>query len=510
MIPTIALATTDDPGCATSWIVCGTVDLVEGIGGAVKTAQGVADFWSDPAGNTFKMLQDAAKGLSETVLPALTHATLPDLTADWFISAYQVSFALSIFVLVALLIPQIVRVARGTQSGRELGESLTLYGPAFMIGAAFGPALGAFLVRFFGALSDSLISWGVINNSQTIVDKFSTMLSEEDGSGLAGGAVLGVILMFFMILGLLIVLLILIVQLITLYFSGVLFPLGFVWIVDPKKRAFGSKIVYLWFGVLASHPLLFFLLAIAYSMMTAQLGAFSDTPSLEKTVTLVVSILALFMAGLAPVALTKFAPVIPTGGGGNAPAGPNIGSQSMQDADRKLGDPGESKPAPATDPSSTPVSTPVSTGGTGSPVPASPEGAPATSSISEAAPAGSTAVAGAGAVSAGAGATGAGAGATGAGAGAGVGAGATGAGAGAGVGAGAGAGAGAAEGGLAATGAAESSTGVGAAIGIPTMLVAGAIAGFDATKKVTDSVADAAVSPVEDHEAHYGKDSAHE
>lgn len=470
------LAAEVDP-CAAAPLLCGVKDAVGAVGGAVNAAKGVADFWSDPAGNSFIMLQDAAKGLSDTVLPALTHATLPDLTADWFISAYRVSFALSIFVLVALLIPQIVRVARGTQSGRELGESLTLYGPAFMIGAAFGPALGAFLVKFFGALSDSLIAWGVTNNSQSIVDKFSTMLSEEDGSGLAGGAVLGVILMFFMILGLLIVLLILIVQLITLYFSGVLFPLGFVWIVDPKKRAFGSKIVYLWFGVLASHPLLFFLLAIAYSMMTAQLDAFSDTPSLQKTVTLVVSILALFMAGLAPVALTKFAPIIPSGGIGNAPSGPNIGAQSMQEADAKYGNSGSGKSSGGDSSSSSDDSgsSPVTTGGKSSPVTASADGPPATSSISEAASIGGKA---------GAGASGAGAGAAG--------------------------GAAATEGGLAAAGAAESSTGVGAAIGIPTMLAAGAIASFDATKKVTDSVTDAAVSPVEDEDAHYGKDSTHE
>ncbi|TFC93302.1 hypothetical protein [Cryobacterium sp. TMT3-29-2] len=440
---------------------------------AVNTAAGVADFWSDPAGNSFKLLQGAAKGLSDTVLPALTHATLPDLTADWFIQAYQVSFALAIFVFVALLIPQIVRTARGHQSGRELGESLTLYGPAFILGAMFGPALGAFLVKFFGALSDSLIAWGVTSNSETIVAKFSTMLSEEDGSGLAGGAVLGVILMFFMILGLLVVLLMLIVQLITLYFSGVLFPLGFVWIVDPQKRKFGSKIAYLWFGVLASHPLLFFLLAIAYSMMSAQVDAFSDTPSLAKTVTLVVSILALFMAGLAPVALTKFAPVIPTGGGGTAPVGPNIGSQSMQQADAKYSDNGPEPSSGGGSSSSVGGSSPSagSSSSTGGSSPAR-EGEPATSSISEAASVGS-----AGGATAGAGAAATGGGAA------------------------------AAESGMAAAGVAESATGAGAAIGVPTMIAAGAMAGFEATKKVTDSVTDAAVSPVEDHDEHYGKDS---
>ncbi|TFD34998.1 hypothetical protein E3T37_16205 [Cryobacterium sp. TMT2-10] len=457
--------------CAWDGATGGIKDAVGGVNNAVNTAAGVADFWSDPAGNSFKLLQGAAKGLSDTVLPALTQATLPDLTADWFIQAYQVSFALAIFVFVALLIPQIVRTARGHQSGRELGESLTLYGPAFILGAMFGPALGAFLVKFFGALSDSLIAWGVTSNSETIVAKFSTMLSEEDGSGLAGGAVLGVILMFFMILGLLVVLLMLIVQLITLYFSGVLFPLGFVWIVDPQKRKFGSKIAYLWFGVLASHPLLFFLLAIAYSMMSAQVDAFSDTPSLAKTVTLVVSILALFMAGLAPVALTKFAPVIPTGGGGTAPVGPNIGSQSMQQADAKYSDNGPETSSGGGSSSSVGGSSPSagSSSSTGGSSPAR-EGEPATSSISEAVSVGS-----AGGATAGAAATGGGAAA--------------------------------AESGMAAAGVAESATGAGAAIGVPTMIAAGAMAGFEATKKVTDSVTDAAVAPVEDHEEHYGKDS---
>ncbi|MEB0288521.1 hypothetical protein QN355_18470, partial [Cryobacterium sp. 10S3] len=312
-------------GCTDNFIVCGVSDAVNGVsdavngvgnavGGAVQTAKGFADFWSDPAGNSFQMLQDGAKGLSDDVLPAITHATLPDLTAEWFISSYRISFGLAVFVLASLLIPQFVRTARGQQSGRDLAESLGLYAPLFLVGAAFGPALGAVLVKFFGSLSDSLIAWGINTSSQTIVDKFSAMLGQGDkGAGLAGGAIVGIILMFFMICGLLVVVLILIVQLITLYFSGVLFPLGLVWIVDPTKRAFGLKISYLWFGILASHPLLFFMLAIAYQMVSSSIDVFGTTPTLERTVTLVVSILALLIAGLSPVLLMKFAPVLPMG-----------------------------------------------------------------------------------------------------------------------------------------------------------------------------------------------------
>ncbi|MEB0202484.1 hypothetical protein QN345_01700 [Cryobacterium sp. 10I1] len=466
--------------------VNGVSDAVNGVGnavgGAVQTAKGFADFWSDPAGNSFQMLQDGAKGLSDDVLPAITHATLPDLTAEWFISSYRISFGLAVFVLASLLIPQFVRTARGQQSGRDLAESLGLYAPLFLVGAAFGPALGAVLVKFFGSLSDSLIAWGINTSSQTIVDKFSAMLGQGDkGAGLAGGAIVGIILMFFMICGLLVVVLILIVQLITLYFSGVLFPLGLVWIVDPTKRAFGLKISYLWFGILASHPLLFFMLAIAYQMVSSSIDVFGTTPTLERTVTLVVSILALLIAGLSPVLLMKFAPVLPMGGGGGAPSGGGtIGSSSMQQADSKLSNSGSSSTSDiggesrggGSSSSSAGVASPSSafgsSGGGG-------EEEEASSSIS-AAMNGSTGAGGGGSAGVAAGGTAA-----------------------------------AAEGGLASAGAAESATGVGAVVGVPTMAMAGALAAgsaaASATKRTTDAVGAAAAEPVDDQDAHerYGR-----
>lgn len=457
----------------------------DAVGGAVETANGFADFWSDPAGNSFQMLQDGAKGLADDVLPAITHATLPDLTADWFISSYRISFGLAVFVLAALLIPQFVRTARGQQSGRDLAESLGLYAPLFLVGAAFGPAVGAVLVKFFGALSDSLISWGINSSAQTIVDKFSEMLSHDDnGAGLAGGAIIGIILMIFMIIGLLIVVLILIVQLITLYFSGVLFPLGFVWIVDPTKRAFGLKISYLWFGILASHPLLFFMLAIAYSMVSSTINVFDGDANLERTITLVVSILSLLIAGLSPVLLTKFAPVLPMGGSGGVPSrGGNIGSSSMQQADAKISDSGSSS-QPSSGSASSGDSAPSSTGVSSSSGSSGDSGVPSSGGTGAGSEDASSSITAATKGSAAAGGEAAGSGA-----------------------AAGGATATTAAESAAAAGAAESSTGVGAAIGIPTMIVAGAMAAGDATKKVSDSVGAAAAEPVDDQEEHYGKDS---
>jgi type IV secretion system protein TrbL len=497
----IVLAAAGDDDKCTNIVTC-TIDKGKDIiGGAVNgtkdvinTAQSIGDFWSDPAGNTYKALRDAAKGLSDSVLPALTHATLPDLTAEWFINAYKISFALAIFVFVILLIPQFINTARGRQSGQELIETLTLYGPVFIVGAMFGPAVGAFLVKFFGALSDSLIKTMLSTTSSTIVDKFSQMIGNDDGSGIVGGAVVGAILMFFMILALLLALLVLIVQLITLYFSGVLFPLGWVWIVDKRKRSFGQKIPMVWLGILAAHPLLFFLLGVTFSFVGANIDVFSDQASLQKTVSLVVSMLALFIAGLSPLLLFKFAPILPMGGA-SPEGGPSIGANSPQEADKRYGGPssdaGNSGPS-----SSTPSSTSSTSGGEESQ--ATPTGGggggggkaggggsddAASSSIKDAA-------------SSGGGKAGAGAGAE--------------AGAGAKAGAGAASGAAGAEGGAMAAGAAESSTGVGAAIGIPTMLAAGAKAGIDKANSAATGAADMAAAPVEDHQEQYGKDSTHE
>jgi type IV secretion system protein TrbL len=142
-----------------------------------------------------------------------------------------------------------------------------------------------------------------------------------------------------MLIGLLLVFLMLIVQLVTLYFTGVLLPLGLVWIIDPTKRSFGTKIVSVWIGILAAHPLLFFLLGFAFTIMANSVATFGNNASLQSLVTLSVAIIALFVAALSPLLLLKFAPVIPSGfGGTNGPAlsTNSIGSRNMSDAGKRF------------------------------------------------------------------------------------------------------------------------------------------------------------------------------
>ena len=478
-------------------------DAVSSAGGAVAGALQTVDFWTDPWGNTFKSLQAAAHGLAESVLPTVTKATLPDLNADWFLKAYAVAFALAIFIAVVLLLPQVVRTARGLQGGRELVESVGIYFPLFLISAMFGPPFGVLLVNFFQSISDSIIRWGVTDSAATVTSKFQAMLTADDAAGIAGGAPVGVLLMLLMLTGLLLVIVMLVVQLVTLYFTGALLPLGLVWIIDPTRRRFGAKIATIWLGILASHPLLFFLLAIAYLMVSSSVDAFGADASLASTVQLIVSVLALFLAGLSPFVLMKLAPVLPSGGG--ATSGPSltgvpIGAQNMTEADDRYGStppqtpPGQAQPttpissdtsaeepATATGPSTT-AGVGSSGGGASEPSSDRSEQQPVPAG---AAPAASAATGGA-ATSSGepsvvvvpTGGSGAPASAA---------AGATSA-------------AGSAGEAVVAVGAEESATGVGAAIGVPTMLAGVAVKGAEFAQATTETVGAHATAALEDFE----------
>ncbi|MGJ4846599.1 hypothetical protein [Leifsonia sp. Le1] len=417
-------------------------DAIGGIGDAIGGAVQTANFFSDPFGNMYKSFRDSAVSLSRDVLPVVTQATMPDLTMDWFINAYKVSFGLAILVLVFTLLPQFVRVARGTQSGRELGESLAFYGPLFIIGAMFGPLLGSFLVNVVHALSTSLTRWAFFDTNDNLVASFTKMLDQGDAAGIAGGAPVAAFLMFCAWISLLMAIAVMLVLLVVLYFAGVLFPLGYVWIIDPQRRKTGWRLVGLFIGVMLAHPLLFFMLGVTFHWIGAGVETFGDHLNVQRLALLISGVLAMLIATLSPMLLMKFAPVIPASFGGSN--GPSIqpgqwGSNNMQDATQKYA-PDARQGGKSTDSANAPSPAEDAPAAKGSGGLGDFAGAGAKAGKSFGMEAGAGAEAGAAGAGAGAGAAGAGAG------------------------------------GLAAAGAAESATGVGAAIGVPTLIAAGAMA----------------------------------
>lgn len=481
----------DSPG--PGGLLGGVVDVAVGAAKVAKPAAdaigGAVNFAADPLGSIFTATRAGAQGLAKDLLPALSHATQPDLTADWFIKAYAISFALSIIVWGFLLLFQFVAVARGTLAGQEFLEVLTTKTGLFFGGALFGPLIGVMIIKALGALSDSLISWGIVSSSDRMLSTMDSML-KTDAAAIPGGVIVGILLMVCMIIGLFVVVIMLAVMLVTLYFSGVMAPLGMVWFTSAQHGSFGRKIPLLWFGILACHPLLFFMLGIAYNMIAASASWMKWSDGLGTLMNIIASFIALMIAGLAPMMLLKFAPVIPSGAAGQngpslTPPQKEYGPQSMQDA--KNMNRGDSAGSDSSDGGSS--SSSANQGSASQNQAASPDegslvrklrelnggsqadagSTPGAAGTPAAEPAGSSPTLGGGASTPRAGIPKPG----------------VGAGAGAGAGAG-GAAAGGAEG-MAAAGAAESSTGVGAAIGVPTLLAAGAMAAAEKAKEAGEA-----------------------
>ena len=446
---------------------CFINDVTDGVGDVVEGVSGVVSFAQDPFGATLKALKDGAKSLTTDVLPFLTTALQPDLSAGFFLRAYAVAFAAAVLVLMIIMIGLFVKVGKGDMAGRDLVQSLAGYVPMFFIGAMYGPLAGIILVKLFHALTDSVITWAM-GSAQQIIDGLIALIDKIDPAATPGGVILAIVLMFLLLIGLLLVVVILLCQLVTLYFSGILIPLALVWLADPNRRRLALGMVGLWVGILASHPLLFFLLGFAFSIMGDTLVTIGSKDGLQTLVTFIVALIAIYMAALSPLLMMKFAPILapvftpaPSGGGG----GGDVGHSNITDATNEYGNGGRE----GSDRSSSSTST--DGGGSGS---SSSTNTSTDKTLQEAAannesgPGGrEKAPVGAGSAAEGAEAGEAAAGGEGAAA------------------------------GLAEAGAAESSTGAGAAVGIPTLAVAAAVGAAEAAKSGADSAVSQATAPMD-------------
>lgn len=309
-----------------------SLNIIDDIGNLPDVIGGVVNFWSDPWGNMYAAGREAVMSLAGTVIPAITESTLPDLTLPSFLSAYAVSFALSILVAILLLVGQFVRTARGRMSGEELFESVAMYFPGFLVGISFGPAIGVMFVELIRALSRSIIEWTYGGTVLEMVDTFGKV-ALEDPSLIAGGAYIGFLIIWAMAIGLLIVVCLFVFQLVILYFSGVLIPLAVVYVVDQQRRSGGMAAVKIWIGLLLIHPTLFFMLGFAFRLTIDSIGQWGDD-GFKNLVMLLVAMIAIFLAEIAPFVLVSWATKHLAGQSSSGSASPSmpIGAQSLASA----------------------------------------------------------------------------------------------------------------------------------------------------------------------------------
>lgn len=425
-----------------------------GPGDVVRNIVEVVNFASDPLGAILVGLQQAVSDLSGVVLPAVSSALHPDLTVEWWLDIYRVSFGIAFVILLPIIVMvTLLGAGKSERSGVEALKGVFGYGPVFILGSMFGPLIGIVVSGATSALADELLRWGVGESATTFFSTFSKNVAEQNMAGQIGGVFVAMIMLFGLVLALIIVIVILIIQLATTYLTGAILPLALVWAINPRTRKVAKIVPMVWLGIIFMHPLLFLSLGACF-MMVAGLGMTwpaGETDGFVVIINLATMLVAIALPIFTPMAIVKlFNKAMPLGSQGIHSDTPLMSSASSTPATAGSGRMLDSDSAGAR---SSSADAGVSSSGVGV------SGTSGATTVNESAAGAASSGGTSGAASAAGARAGASASA----------AGAAGSGAAAGTGAAAGAG-----GGMAAAGAGATATGVGAGVGVPLLIGAAA------------------------------------
>lgn len=311
-----------DLGCAISPAACAASKTVEKAAEVKDSVTKVASFTTDPLGHLAGNLQKACEDLSRNLFGELVKVLHPDFSVSWFLEAYKVSFAVGIILFGVLLLLEIGSYRKRQIGTDEFIDNLTLYAPMYFMGVLMGPFLGNLLCRLVGAMCDGLVNWGGGDKGMAGAGGHLTkIIIAGTPQGMVGGNIVSIILFLVMLVAFILIAITLLFMYVTLYLSGSVFPVGWAWIVRSQNRQTAFKVLRVFVGILASQPLVFFMLGLVMAMTKANIFGNGNTGSgMTRLMSLLGAIMALFMVAMGPWALTKFAPI-----GINSTEGPSLG-----------------------------------------------------------------------------------------------------------------------------------------------------------------------------------------
>lgn len=320
---------------------------------------------SDPFGSFFLLLQEGAASLGGEMFSALLYLTSPDLSAQWWLAAYAISFGAAILVMAVLILKQIAQASAAKDTsvaGSEVFQTLFLYVPIFLVAAAFGPVAGILVNRVINAGTEGLATWAMGGSYDEFADALGDQVGSMDTEVLTGGVIMGIILMLGYIVAFLVLLLLMLVQLVSLYLLGVVIPLGIVLMLNPRNRGAGGKLASAWLLLLLIRPLVVFLMGVAFHFVAFITGrsvreffgndAVDPGEGFGMLIMSAVSLIMMALACVSPFLLLKYAPVLGQAASsgpspGPAPSSTPIGPSSPSDITSRRSSSGRGKEARA-------------------------------------------------------------------------------------------------------------------------------------------------------------------
>ncbi|OZF36965.1 hypothetical protein CH296_05165 [Rhodococcus sp. 14-2496-1d] len=297
-------------------------------------ANDVVDFVTDPTtviDDWVNATKSGALSLTDAVLRGLTSTGDFDPTQQWFVTYYAGSTGLGIMVMSLAVLLAIMR-SRHKGSPSELVANVFGYMPAGVVMMLFSLALAQLLIEFATVLTEGIASFSGSTITEMVENIYATMGTLNKDT-VVGGSIVGLVFFGILLLGAMSVYLGLLMHQIGLPLTACVAGIGYGMWVHPTWRTKALRPLFTFVGIVLSKPMLFLLIAIvlagANNALLSGSGGSGDLTSLGALVLVGASMV---VVGLAPWAMLKWAPILPTkadsegfGGGGGSVAGGVIG-----------------------------------------------------------------------------------------------------------------------------------------------------------------------------------------
>ncbi|MDF3285032.1 hypothetical protein [Gordonia sp. N1V] len=326
-----------DMGLDALSIVTGVPVFPGGWSGIWKGASAVIDFVKDPQtviGQWANQFKKAVVAIVPAVIKGLAGVGGFDVTADWFLRWYALSAGIGIFVMCLMVLFALWRAAGHKTAPADLWRDLLGYMPSGLMFMMYSPLLATMVLALCDGLTKAIAAL-MGSDVDAMTDNVSAVLNGLNEDTLIGGVIVGLLLFGLLLLGALSVFFGLVMHNLALPLTAVAAAIGYGMWVHPDWRRKAGRPVYMFIGVAGSKPLLFLLLGVLFASVNATIGNYSGQANMKTLYQLAVLVVGFVMVGMAPWALVKYAPLLPTksdadsfGQGGSVAAGAIGGASS--------------------------------------------------------------------------------------------------------------------------------------------------------------------------------------
>ncbi|KXP11597.1 hypothetical protein AXK57_21900 [Tsukamurella pulmonis] len=280
-----------------------------------SSVKGVVDFVKDPSsviGQWANALKSSAMDMIPKTLKGLATVGEFDYNSPWFLEWYAIAVALGWLSATIMLLITFVQGSREKIPMSDVVASILQYTPATLILMSFLPALMSFVLKVSNDLT-RFLAGKIGMSTDEVVNNVSKMFGDLTDQTLVGGTIMGIIGFGLLLIGAVALYIGFLMKLIAIPLATVGAAIGLGMLVNPNFRAKALRPILAILALILSTPLLFVLLGVVFGALNAAAkGASTGEGEIKSLGMLAFCALCFMIVGLAPFALLKWAPVLPS------------------------------------------------------------------------------------------------------------------------------------------------------------------------------------------------------